>query len=129
VLPNVPSPYRLDDAVQFVAEIAPMLWREGRGANFAVEVVKGGVLAGACGLTIGDESVPEVGYWIAPSQRRRGFATRAVQLLVKWATHQAGFDHLDLYVRIGNAASCGVAEKAGFVRQEIVQDRVRFHRG
>jgi len=54
----------------------------------------------------------EIGYWDA---RGRGVATRAVTLLRDWAQQELGLTRMEMQIHPGNAVSCRVAEKAGFV--------------
>jgi RimJ/RimL family protein N-acetyltransferase len=56
----------------------------------------------------------EVGYWVAAPVRGRGLATAAVRTAADWALRTLGLRRLDLAHAAENAASCRVAEKAGF---------------
>jgi len=60
----------------------------------------------------------EVMYWLAPWDRRRGIATKAVALLCEWALTGLGFTHITLKTNMDNVASQRVAERAGFHRVE-----------
>ena len=59
----------------------------------------------------------QVSYWTNAGERRRGYSSRALALLVDYAT-AAGFDTLESHVAADNVASCRVSERAGFVREE-----------
>jgi RimJ/RimL family protein N-acetyltransferase len=65
----------------------------------------------------------EIGYWTAPWARGTGVATRALTLLSGWATAPAGLGvrRLELYAEPGNGLSQRVAERAGFVRGDLVR--------
>ncbi|MFJ9947224.1 GNAT family N-acetyltransferase [Kitasatospora sp. NPDC091207] len=59
----------------------------------------------------------EVGYWTAAAARGRGVAPRALEALTHWAFTAFAADglvRLDLLHQVDNAASCRVAEKAGY---------------
>ncbi|WP_329487028.1 GNAT family N-acetyltransferase [Kitasatospora sp. NBC_01246] len=59
----------------------------------------------------------EVGYWTAAAARGRGVAPRALEGLTRWAFAAFAADglvRLDLLHQVDNAASCRVAEKAGY---------------
>ncbi|WP_406210900.1 GNAT family N-acetyltransferase [Kitasatospora sp. NBC_01560] len=59
----------------------------------------------------------EVGYWTAAPARGRGVAPRALEALTRWAFEAFGADgpvRLELLHQVDNAASCRVAEKAGY---------------
>ncbi|MFG3114570.1 GNAT family N-acetyltransferase [Streptomyces sp. NPDC048197] len=65
----------------------------------------------------------EVGYWTAAPARGRGVAPRALQAVTDWAfrafgTH--GLHRLELLHRLGNQASCRVAEKTHFAFDRIL---------
>jgi RimJ/RimL family protein N-acetyltransferase len=58
----------------------------------------------------------EVGYWAAAEARGRGFTTRALRLISRWAI-EAGAERVQLRADVRNTASLRVAEKAGFTRE------------
>jgi ribosomal-protein-alanine N-acetyltransferase len=76
---------------------------------------------------IGMSSVPRagarssIGYWILPSQRRRGYAAEALRTLTKWAMTHSPLDRVELYVEPGNEGSWRAAESAGFEREGLLQ--------
>jgi [ribosomal protein S5]-alanine N-acetyltransferase len=53
-----------------------------------------------------------VGYWIAPSQRRKGYAAEALNILTAWARNHDDLDRLELYVEPWNEGSWRAAEHA-----------------
>jgi RimJ/RimL family protein N-acetyltransferase len=68
--------------------------------------------------------VVELGYWLFVTARGRGVATRAVQAAVEHAFAH-GIYRVEAHVRIGNAASERVLERAGFRREGV---KARFLR-
>ena len=71
--------------------------------------------------------VPEVGYWTASWARGRGVAPRAVTALSRWAFDRfPALTHLDLLHQTDNVASCRVAQKCGFLFQEVLPARPPF---
>jgi RimJ/RimL family protein N-acetyltransferase len=60
-----------------------------------------------------DEDVVQIGYWLAPGARGRGFATRAVILLTRWL-FELGAARVFLTIVAGNEPSVDVARRAGF---------------
>jgi [ribosomal protein S5]-alanine N-acetyltransferase len=60
----------------------------------------------------------ELSYWVAPSARGRGVATRAIRLLREWAW-ASGVDRVELHTHVDNVASQRVAERAGFRRDRV----------
>ena len=61
-----------------------------------------------------DQTTGSVGYWLLPSARGRGIATRAVRLLSDWAARDLGVPNLRLTTEPGNERSRRVAERSGF---------------
>jgi RimJ/RimL family protein N-acetyltransferase len=66
----------------------------------------------------------EIGYWVAPSARRRGIATRALRLLSSWAIGELGFRRLHLTAFLGNLPSQRVAERAGYTREGVLRSYI-----
>ncbi|MFJ2810550.1 GNAT family N-acetyltransferase [Kitasatospora sp. NPDC087271] len=98
---------------------------EGRRYSFAVLEPGTGELLGNVALkrgTPGGEAA-EVGYWTAAAARGRGVAPRAVVALTAWAFDvlaDDGLVRIDLLHQVDNPASCRVAEKSGYVFQEVL---------
>ena len=65
--------------------------------------------------------VAGVGYWIVESARRRGFATRAVRLLVTWVFEHTGLRRLEALTQPNNAPSRRVLEEAGFQQEGVLR--------
>lgn len=73
----------------------------------------------------------EVGYWTAAPARGRGVAPRAVTAVSDWAFARfaaSGLTRLELLHQVDNPASCRVAEKSGYVFQEVLAARPPFPR-
>jgi len=89
-------------------------WRAKSSANWAVVAPDGEVLGrvALCAMSL-ESGEAEVGYWVRAAARGRGTASSAVRILSSWS-FGAGFHRLFLHHSTGNAASCGVARKAGF---------------
>lgn len=85
------------------------------GVAFAITDASSGELAGCCGVDDWSTAdVAQIGYWLAPSARRRGFATRAVILLTRWL-FELGAARVFLTIIAENDESTAVARRAGFV--------------
>jgi len=127
-LTAAPSPYTRADAVQFITEIGPAGRAAGTDLTCAVEA--DGEFVGACGLhslTTGRLG-PEVGYWIAPWARQRGYAAEAARGLAEWAlAHGAPRAHL--FTDVGNVASQAVARRAGFAEEGVVRGCLEYRDG
>ena len=107
-------------------------WRDGDRLLFAVleaDDAGGCVLAGNVGLKnregtgrIGERETAEIGYWTAVAARGRGIAPAAVRAVTGWvfrAFAGASLRQIMLVHDVGNPASCGVAEKAGYPFREL----------
>ena len=70
------------------------------------------------------DGVPEIGYQVAPRDRRRGYATEAVSALVEWASREHGIRRIRAGVGPGNAASLGVVGGLGFRRVGVRPDEM-----
>ena len=85
------------------------------GVAFAITEARSGELAGMCGIDHwSDEDVVQIGYWLAPRARGRGFATRAAILLTRWL-FDLGAARVFLTIVAGNELSVEVARRAAFV--------------
>jgi len=64
-------------------------------------------------------------YWLAPAARGRGLAARALDSRSR-SLFADGFHRLELGARSDNPASVAVAERAGFVREGLERERLRY---
>jgi RimJ/RimL family protein N-acetyltransferase len=62
-----------------------------------------------------------IAYAVFPAWRRRGIATRVVELLCQWLCDQPDAHTAVLKIDAGNAASHAVARRSGFVRSGVVE--------
>jgi RimJ/RimL family protein N-acetyltransferase len=93
----------------------------GHGVNFAI--VDGDRFVGTVGLSRTDwtDGRVEVGYWIAPWARRKGYAVEATRGAAAYAFGKR-LHRVELLAAVGNHASQGVAEKAGFTREGVLRE-------
>jgi RimJ/RimL family protein N-acetyltransferase len=91
-------------------------WAQETGASWAVTRGGGEVLGRIAmgGLNL-DDGVAGCAYWVLPSARRAGVASRALTALSAWALGETGFHRLHLDHSTRNNASCRVAVKSGFL--------------
>jgi len=124
-LATAPWPYSMRDAEAYLASprdpILPslLIFERGTGAP---------QLVGACGLGRRPSGSVEMGYWIARSYWRRGFATEACHALVEIA-RALGLTSLEGSHFIDNPASARVLEKLGFEGLGIIAPRMSCARG
>lgn len=67
-----------------------------------------------------------IGYWVVPSERRKGYAAKAVRALTAWALNHADLDRLELYVEPWNEGSWRAAESAGYEREGLLRSWERI---
>lgn len=99
-----------------------------RAVNFAI--VAGDRFAGSAGVGRTDwtDGRAEIGYWIAPWARRKGYAVEATRGVSAYA-FEKGMHRMELLVAVGNTASQGVAAKAGFTREGVLSEAMRVGSG
>jgi RimJ/RimL family protein N-acetyltransferase len=117
----VPVPYREEHARDWVAGAATRA-----AAGEALSLVIASVddraqMLGAVGLLRPDwaQRTIEIGYWVAPWARGRGLAVRAVKLLAPWALRTLDLTRVACDVDVDNGASRQVAQRAGFVADDV----------
>lgn len=121
----------MDDLAEAVAWITQVRdgWDVERLAGWAVET--DGAVTGRVVLRFVDlhDGIGEVGYWVLPAARGRGVAGRAVALLSAWALGELGLHRLELEHSVHNAASCRVAQRAGFEAEGTRRSALRHDDG
>lgn len=123
-LASAPSPYRLEDALRFLAaphasSPPPLLVFE-RGSAAPR-------LVGGCALVASSGAV-ELGYWTARADWGRGFATEAATALIGIA-RTLGIARLEAFHFLDNPASARVLAKLGFESGGIIAPRHSQARG
>ena len=119
---QVPSPYDDNDARTFIA-MAEQGRLEGERLSLALTSVEGGELLGAIEVRpkAADGGVG-VGYWVAAHARRRGTASRALELVSAWAIEALGARRVQVVAHPLNEASQRVALRAGFTREGLLRN-------
>jgi len=113
---TVPAPYLPEHAVDFVTDVVPNGWPEGRWA-FAVEAADERGRSRFCGtVELRDEGDGrgEIAFGAHPWARGRGLTTRALDVLLDWGFEQRGLRTVIWWAYVGNWASRRVAWRLGF---------------
>jgi RimJ/RimL family protein N-acetyltransferase len=127
-----PAPDEGDDHVEWVTEWFRRRndWSSGDHLSWAVrdgdDALVGSVSLFHVDLDQGDA---ELGYWVAPDVRGRGYATRAVNAAVDHAFSRVGLRRVYLFHAVDNPASCRVAERGGFRLEGTLRSSHRYGDG
>jgi len=70
----------------------------------------------------------EIGYFLVPSERRKGHCTEALKIMVDYLFLSRNIVRIQAHVDVKNAASQKVLEKAGFQREGTMR-KCFFNRG
>jgi [ribosomal protein S5]-alanine N-acetyltransferase len=101
---------------------------EGTGLSQAIANADSNEALGAAVLMTRKPGTVEIGYWLIPRARGRGFGSRAVGLLARWAVTEAPLARVEALVVPDNIASQRVLEKAGFRREGHLRSYLVFER-
>jgi len=117
---NLPA-FGRDELIASLEEL-PMLAETGRLMPLsAVESTSGEVIgAGILHHLDAERKIVELGYFVFPPARRRGFATTIARGLAEHA-FSLGVERVAAYVNVDNTASERVLERAGFTREGVVR--------
>jgi RimJ/RimL family protein N-acetyltransferase len=101
-------------------------WLAGERADLVITDAATGAVAGDIGLYYQEPRTGQamVGYTLLPEWRGRGYTTRAVRLLARWAFDQARIARLIAGTNPANVASQRVLERAGFRREGYQRGRL-----
>ena len=96
----------------------------------SVAIEAGGRLVGSSGVhRIGEHPMgPEIGYWIAPGARGRGYAAEAAHALAEWALG-LGAHRVYLVADVLNTGSQAVARRAGFTAEGVLRSYLDYRDG
>jgi len=72
----------------------------------------------------GADGIPEIGYEVAASERRKGYATEAAMALVEWAFREHGVERVRACVGPWNEGSLRVVKGLGFQKIGVRMDEV-----
>ncbi|MFG2051237.1 GNAT family N-acetyltransferase [Micromonospora sp. NPDC048935] len=114
------------EAIGRRCRLAESAWLTGDIARLLITDAASGEPVGSCGLSYTDVAAGEasVGYALLPVWRGRGYATRALRLLVDWAFGPVGVARLTAGTVPDNTASHRVLERVGFRREAVQRGRL-----
>lgn len=108
-----------DDLAEFLPRLETLVASGQIAPLLIVDVQTGEILGGGTLRRLDSEgAIIEIGYWLYPHARGRGVATRAARALAEHA-FGLGVERVVAHVKVGNAESERVLERAGFTREGI----------
>ncbi len=123
-----PGPSGPESAVEFISGRND--WSGAQHASWAVADFSGRLIGFVSLHKIdADQGDAEIGYWTAPSARRRGYAARSVVAVSRFGFDQLGLHRVHLYHAIENLGSCEVAQRAGFALEGRLRQSFRYADG
>jgi RimJ/RimL family protein N-acetyltransferase len=111
-LSNVPHPYTLSDAEEWIGIVAESA--RGEVPGFKLSIFMDDTLIGGVGLNHREGNVYELGYWLGKAFWGRGIATEAATGLLQHAEQALPDAQFVAHCMKGNLASSRVLEKLGF---------------
>ena len=105
-LSNVPYPYTLDDADEWL--------ERSHNQEFNLNIFLNDDLIGGVGLTPAEDDFYELGYWLGVEYWGQGYATESVRGLLSYAETNTPCGKIKANVYKENVASAKVLEKNGF---------------
>jgi RimJ/RimL family protein N-acetyltransferase len=120
----LPNPYRPQDAIDFISgqpcsAVANQAW------IFAIRPRAGDRLIGCIGVHAQSTGVVMLGYWIAPQDRRRHHAARALRLAAGFAFDTLGARRAEMLIDPRNVPSQRTALRAGAIYEGLRRNAIR----
>lgn len=119
---HIPFPYYDTDADKFLETCRKFEEHFMHVGQFAIRLE--GELIGGIGFMYchGEEShKAEIGYWIGPSHRKKGLATKAIRKIVEIGFTEKGLFRIEANVFTHNIGSIRALEKAGFEKEGLLK--------
>lgn len=115
---QVPHPYTYNDADFWLNKCGNEAV-DGDSFSFAIE--NDGLHVGGIGLTKKNEHSAELGYWIGEEYWNRGFATKAIELILDKGFNEFQFARIHAHTFEGNIASEKLLMKCGFEYEGLLK--------
>ena len=119
---DLPDPYTQDAALEFLTGLARTTRRDGTGIEAAAVERSSGLLIGSGTVRLAGD--PDIGYWVAPQARGRGYASETTRTLTRFAVDH-GLPRMSLFCDVANLASARTALAAGFRFESVARDAAR----
>ena len=123
---TVPAVYDPEGGRAFIERQWSRL-NNGEGLSLAIASSVSSAAVGLIVLMLRPQAgVVGVGYWVVPSQRGHGHASRAVRLVSQWALSDAGLARVEAWVEPDNTASRHVLTTSGFELEGTLRSFLSF---
>ena len=98
-------------------------WADRVGFSFAVAEAVTGRAVGQLGLWLADleQGRAQIGYFVMPSARGRGFAAAALAAATAFAWTIPQLQRIELHIEPWNVASVRTAERAGYAHEKLLR--------
>jgi ribosomal-protein-alanine N-acetyltransferase len=113
-----------DDAIKFIKRYKEE-FETGEEITWGLELKDTKELIGICCLGNFDNGArrAEIGYDLVQDKWNKGYATEAVDAIVKFGINQMNLNRIEAFITPGNDASVKVLEKLNFTKEGIVRER------
>ena len=125
----IPRPYRMDDAVSFIRR-THAIRRQKKGYAFGIEHKESGRIIGMCSVfsILEKHRHAEVGYWVNKNYWGQGYATEALELMLKFCFNELKFHRVVAGAFTANRVSQHMLKKAGFKREGYLRQHAKVRR-
>jgi ribosomal-protein-alanine N-acetyltransferase len=122
----IPRPYRMDDAVSFIHR-THVIRRKKKGYAFGIEHKESGRIIGMCSVfsIFENHRRGEVGYWVNKKYWGQGYATEALELILKFCFNELKLHRVVAGAFSPNKVSQQMLEKAGFKREGYLRQHAK----
>jgi ribosomal-protein-alanine N-acetyltransferase len=113
-----------DDAIKFIKRYKEE-FQAGEEITWGIELKDTKELIGICCLGDFDDGSrrAEIGYDIVQDKWNNGYATEAVEAIVKFGLREIDLNRIEAFITPGNDASVRVLEKLNFIKEGVVRER------
>jgi RimJ/RimL family protein N-acetyltransferase len=117
--------YSRENSKSFIAS-SRVEWEHGTSYSFAILDEADGAFLGSVGLSevIPAHGVANLGFWVRSTRTRKGIASAATRLIVKFAFHELHLARVEFIIATRNLASIHVAKKVGAREEGFLRNRL-----
>jgi [ribosomal protein S5]-alanine N-acetyltransferase len=76
-----------------------------------------------------DNARADLGIWMAPGSRRRGFASAGLEMVARWLLRESGLERVQVTTEADNERMIRCARAAGFTHEGILREYTREQGG